>query len=141
MLKHEPLDDGQLREYAPLALAFVGDAVLELVVRTHLVTAARRRMKELHLETVGVVKAENQARLVRQIYNELSEAEQDIIRRGRNARSTPPRNVDPADYGLSNGFEALLGYLYLKGDEERLTYLIEQALLQAERIPDRSVQI
>jgi len=136
LLKYETLDDQQLREYSPLALAFVGDAVLELAVRTHLVSGARKRMKELHLETVEVVKAENQARLVRLIYGELSEAEQDIVRRGRNARSTPPRNVAPADYGLSNGFEALLGYLYLKGDDERLAYLIEQALLRAEKIDD-----
>lgn len=125
---HEPLDDKQLREYSPLSLAFVGDAVLELAVRTRLVTGGRRRMKDLHLETVGVVKAENQARLVRELFPELSTAEQEIVRWGRNARSTPPRNADPADYGLSNGFEALLGYLYLKGDEERLLYLIDRAL-------------
>lgn len=133
MHTHEPLDDNRLREYSPLSLAFIGDAVLELAVRTRLVTGARRRMKDLHLETVEVVKAESQARLVRHLLPEMNEAEQDIIRRGRNARSTPPRNVEPADYGLSNGFEALLGYLYLKGDEERLRYLIEQALAQAEK--------
>ena len=143
MHSHKPLDDKQLREYSPLSLAFVGDAVLELVVRTRLVTGARRRMKDLHLETVGVVKAESQARLVRQLLPELSEAEQDIIRWGRNAHSTPPRNVEPADYQLSNGFEALLGYLYLKGDEERLLYLIDQALAQAEKRadPDLPVQV
>lgn len=124
------MDDKQLREYSPLSLAFVGDAVLELVVRTRLVTGARRRMKDLHLDTVEVVKAENQARVIRQIIEDLSEDEQDIVRRGRNARSTPPRNVNPADYQLSNGFEALLGYLYLKGDEDRLLYLIERALIQ-----------
>ncbi|MGE5391107.1 MAG: Mini-ribonuclease 3 [Deltaproteobacteria bacterium] len=140
---HEPLDDRQLREYSPLSLAFIGDAVLELTVRTRLVTGARRRMKDLHLETVGVVKAENQAKVVRQIIGELSEDEQEIVRWGRNARSTPPRNADPADYALSNGFETLLGYLYLKGEEERLLYLIEQALRQAEgsiHDPDRPVQ-
>lgn len=142
MHTHEPLDDHQLREYSPLSLAFVGDAVLELAVRTRLVTGARRRMKDLHLETVEVVKAESQARLVRHLLPELTEAEQDIVRRGRNARSTPPRNAEPADYALSNGFEALLGYLYLKGDEERLLYLIEQALAQAEKpgSPDQPVQ-
>ncbi len=132
MHTHERLDDKQLREYPPLALAFIGDAVLELAVRTRLVTGARRKMKDLHLETVGVVKAENQARLVRDIMGELSVAEQDIIRWGRNAHSTPPRNANPADYSLSNGFETLLGYLYLKGDEERLLSLVEQALRQAE---------
>lgn len=136
MFRNEPLDDKQLREYSPLALAFIGDAVLELAVRTRLVAGARRRMKDLHLETVGVVKAENQARVVRQIMDELSAEEQEIVRWGRNARSTPPRNADPGDYALSNGFETLLGYLYLRGDEERLIYLIEQALPRAEGLTD-----
>jgi ribonuclease-3 family protein len=85
-------------------------------------------VRQIHLDTVEVVKSENQARIIKQIYDQLTPAEQDIVRRGRNSKSTPPKNADVQEYRLSTGFEALLGYLYLKGDEERLHYLVELAL-------------
>lgn len=117
-----------MREYPSLVLAYVGDAVFELLVRTHMVTMERKKVNELHHDTVELVKAQSQARLARQLYYELSEEEKDIVKRGRNAKSTPPKNADPGDYKLSTGFEALLGYLYLKGDEDRLLYLVSKAL-------------
>ncbi|MGS0765779.1 Mini-ribonuclease 3 [Syntrophomonas curvata] len=128
MLRLETVDEGMLREYPAVVLAYIGDAVFELLVRRHIVTAGRRKVSEIHHDTVELVKAQSQASLTRQLYHELSEEEQDIIKRGRNAKSTPPRHADPGDYKLSTGFEALLGYLYLKGDEERLLYLVNQAL-------------
>lgn len=128
MLTHEPWDEVNLREVPPLVLAYIGDAVFELLVRTNTISAGHRRMKEIHLETVQVVKAETQARIVRQIMDELSEDEQDIVRRGRNTHSNPPKNADMQEYKMSTGFEALLGYLYLKGDEERVLYLVNRAL-------------
>jgi len=128
LLRLETVDEGMLREYPAVVLAYIGDAVFELLVRRHIVTAGRRKVSEIHHDTVELVKAQSQASLTRQLYHELSEEEQDIIKRGRNAKSTPPRHADPGDYKLSTGFEALLGYLYLKGDEERLLYLVNQAL-------------
>jgi len=125
---HEPLDENTLSEYSPLILAYIGDAVYELLVRTRIVSAGNRRIKDIHLDTVQMVKAENQARIIRQITDELTEEEQDIVRRGRNTRSNPPKNADMQNYRMSTGFEALLGYLYLKGDEERLEYLINKSL-------------
>jgi len=125
---HEPWDENNLCEVSPLVLAYIGDAVFELLVRTHIVSAGQRRMKEIHLDTVEMVKAESQARIIRQIIDELSEPEQDIVRRGRNTRSTPPKNADMQAYRMSTGFEALLGYLYLKGDQERLIYLVNKVL-------------
>jgi len=125
---HEPWDENNLREVSPLVLAYIGDAVFELLVRTHIVSAGQRRMKEIHLGTVEMVKAESQARIIRQIVDELSETEQDIVRRGRNTRSSPPKNADMQAYRMSTGFEALLGYLYLKGDQERLIYLVNKVL-------------
>lgn len=125
---HNQLDEKTLGEYSPLMLAYIGDAVLELAVRTHVIMGGKRKIKDIHHDTVEVVKAESQARVIRHLFNNLSEAEQDIVKRGRNVKSTPPRNANPGDYKMSTGFEALLGYLYLKGDEKRLQYLIDQAL-------------
>jgi len=125
LLMHESLDEKTLSQYSPLLLAYVGDAVFELIVRSRLVVAGQRRIRDLHAETVAMVRAENQARLARKLYNHLSEQEQDIVRRGRNTKSTPPKNADMQEYRLSTGFEALIGYVYLKGDQARLAELIK----------------
>ena len=125
---HEPLNENTLNEYSPLILAYIGDAVFELMVRTKIVSAGQGRIKDIHLQTVELVRADHQAYMVRQIFDELSSEEQDIVRRGRNTRSNPPKNADMQAYRMSTGFEALLGYLYLQGDGERLQYLINRAL-------------
>ena len=125
---HEPLNENTLNEYSPLILAYIGDAVFELMVRTKIVSSGQGRIKDIHLQTVELVRADHQAYMVRQIFDELSSEEQDIVRRGRNTRSNPPKNADMQAYRMSTGFEALLGYLYLKGDGERLQYLINRAL-------------
>ncbi len=119
----------QLMQYSPIVLAYIGDAVFELMVRTRMVGTQPRKVRDIHRETVDIVKAESQARALRVIYPELSEQEQDIVRRGRNAKSHPGnRNNDLFDYKLSTGFEALMGYLYLNGDEERLTELVNKVM-------------
>lgn len=120
--------ENDLREYPPAVLAYIGDAVFELLVRTYMVAGGHHKIQVLHTMTVDHVKAENQARIVRGLYDILTEEEQDLIRRGRNVKSTVPKNVDPGDYRLSTGFEALLGYLYLIGDEERLYELVEKSI-------------
>lgn len=124
----KPFDVQDLRQYSPVVLAYIGDAVFELMVRTHLVAGGNRPIKDLHHDAVGVVKAESQARVLRQMMEKLTDEEKEIARRGRNAKSTPPRHAAPGDYHMSTGFEALLGYLYLKGDEERLDELVKMAL-------------
>lgn len=125
---HENVDENLLREYSAVVLAYIGDAVFELMVRTHVVAGGNRRVRDIHHATVEKVKAESQAKVIRGIFDELTEEEKDIVMRGRNAKTTPPKNADPGDYKMSTGFEALLGYLYLKGDEERLSYLVKKAL-------------
>lgn len=122
------VEETTLNEYSPAVLAYMGDAVFELLVRSSMVTSGNRKVKNLHLDTVEKVKAESQARAVRKLYRELNPDEQEIFRRGRNTKSTPPQNADIIDYKMSTGFEALMGYLYLKGDENRLLYLVEKAL-------------
>ncbi len=131
MLMREELADKDIREYSAVALAYIGDAVFELMVRTHILASGRKKIRDIHHDTVGLVKAESQARVIRQLFGELSEEEKDIVRRGRNAKSTPPKHADPGDYGMSTGFEALLGYLYLQGEEDRLFYLVNRALNEA----------
>lgn len=128
MLKFEPLDDLTLRQFSPVVLAYIGDAVFELAMRSMLVLSDRRKIRDVHLDTVARVKASSQARLVRGLFDELLPQEQELVRWGRNAKSPVPRHADTGDYRLSTGFETLLGYLYLNGNSERIDYLIDRAL-------------
>lgn len=122
-------DPQQILQYSPVVLAYIGDAVYELMVRTRVVAGRMKKIRDLHRETVEVVRSESQARVLRDIYPELDEREQDIVRRGRNAKSAPGnRNNDLFDYKMSTGFEALLGFLYLNGEDERLETLVSRAL-------------
>ncbi len=128
MLMHERPDINKLNEYSAVILAYIGDAVFELIVREHTIASGPRKIKDIHHDTVDMVKAKNQAQAIRRLYEELSEEEKDIARRGRNAKSSPPKHADVIEYRMSTGFEALLGYLYLKGDQERLLYLTGKVL-------------
>ncbi|HZK42996.1 MAG TPA: ribonuclease III domain-containing protein [Syntrophomonadaceae bacterium] len=126
MLKHDTVDENILREYSATVLAYIGDAVFELVVRNHVVAKGNRKVKDIHLATVAMVKAESQAQIIKEIFGELTDDEQSVVMRGRNSKSTPPKHTDPKDYAMSTGFEALIGYLYLKGDEARIEELISR---------------
>jgi len=128
LLNFEPLDDKTLRQFSPVTLAYIGDAVFELAVRSRLVLSDRRKIRDVHLDTVARVKASSQARLVRGLFDELLPREQELVRWGRNAKSPVPRHADAGDYRMSTGFETLLGYLYLHGDSERIDYLLNRAL-------------
>lgn len=121
-------DKSDLRDYSPVVLAYLGDAVFELLVRTSMVTGGRRKIKDIHLDTVRIVNAESQAKVIREVFEHLSEEEKDVVRRGKNAKSTPPRHADNGDYRMSTGFEALLGYLYLRGELKRIDQLVRAAL-------------
>jgi ribonuclease III family protein len=114
---------------SPLALAFVGDAVWEVFARKHCLNKGVRKPAELHKTCTRYVSAKAQAKLLEWLYPQLSEKEQEIVRRGRNAKSNHVRkNVDVIVYRYSTGFEALIGYLSGIGDEERLEELITQSL-------------
>ncbi len=128
MLKNDNIIIKDMKDYPPIVLAYLGDAVFELLVRTSMVTGGKRKIKEIHLDTVQIVNAESQAKVLREVFDDLSDEEKDIVRRGRNAKSTPPRHTDNGDYRMSTGFEALLGYLYLKGNTLRIEELVEKAL-------------
>lgn len=115
------------REYSPLPLAYIGDSVYDLFIRTKVIEKGNRHVTDLHKESVKFVKAHSQAESVHAIEDKLTEDEIRVLKWGRNAKSTPPRNADVTDYRYATGFEALLGYLYLEGDEDRLKEVLNMA--------------
>ncbi len=120
------LGEMNLRTYSPLTLAFVGDCIYDLVIRTMLVERYNAPPERLHKEKSGLVKAQTQARMVLALQEELTEEEKDIYRRGRNARPhSTAKNASAADYRKATGLEALYGYLYLSGRTDRLLELVK----------------
>lgn len=107
----------------PLVLAYIGDAVFELFVRLK-VADKTHKVQELHRQVVSYVKAEGQSDILAKWEDILTEEEQQILRRGRNAKGHVPRNTEMITYRRSTGFEALVGYLYLAGRTERLQELL-----------------
>ncbi len=111
---------------SPLSLAFVGDAVFTLEARKRLVEDANRPVNDLHRETVRYVNAASQAQAVKKLLPVLYEEEQAVFKRGRNARTGhTPKNQSEGDYHYATGLEALFGYLYLTGKNERITELFD----------------
>ena len=114
---------------SPLTLAYIGDAVYELYVRNRIICEhTDMPPHKLHLLSIKYVKANAQSNSINYLENELTDDEMAIYKRGRNAKSaTIPKNADIADYRRATGFEALLGFLYLKHNSERLEYLMHSA--------------
>lgn len=118
-----------VRGYSPLALAYIGDGVYDLIIRSVVVERANRPASQLHRLTVQYVKAQAQARIIDGLLPCLTEEEEAVYRRGRNASPhTVTRNASRSDYRKATGFEALIGYLYLKGSTDRLLFLIKQGI-------------
>lgn len=108
-------------QLSPLALAYIGDAVLELYVRRYLIHSGLQNVNTLHKKAVQYVNASTQANLLRNLEESLSEEEMTIAKRGRNAKSGHiPKNADVIDYRFSTGLECLIGFLYLKENYGRL---------------------
>ncbi len=114
---------------SPLQLAYIGDAVYELLVRTYLLKQ-KTPVKKLHNANISYVKAEAQASIVHKLEDSLREKEKRIVKKGRNAKSkTVPRNAKLIDYKYATGFEALFGYLYLTEQDERIDELFEKIIV------------
>ncbi len=127
------LQQQDIRTYSPLTLAYIGDAIFELVVRTVLVDRRNTQPEKLHKAATKVVKAETQALMIEALKEELTEEELAVFKRGRNAKSaTKAKNATISEYRRATGFEALMGYLYLKGDLERMIELIHRGVEKAE---------
>jgi ribonuclease III family protein len=119
----------------PLTLAYIGDAVYDLFIRRRLLEKGHVRVGELHKHAVKYVRARAQAAAVAELHPRLSEEEQDVVRRGRNAKShAAPKGSDAAEYAASTSFETLAGYLYLAGRFDRL----EEVLAAAVRYLDQT---
>jgi ribonuclease-3 family protein len=110
-----------------LELAYLGDTVYDLYVRSHLVEQGGR-VGKMHRQAIRLVCAKAQAAALVRIQDELTAEEADVVRRARNVHQSPPKNADPADYQKATGLEALIGYLYAVGREERLGELLKKAL-------------
>lgn len=114
---------------SPLQLAYVGDAVYELLVRTYLLNIGLN-VNELHKLTTKYVKAKAQADIVHVIEETLSDEEKSYVKKGRNAKThSSPKNADILDYKYATGFECLFGYLYLTGQDLRIREIFDQIML------------
>lgn len=127
LLFHLPNKKPQLMN--PVVLAYIGDAVFELLVRQYLISLPNQKSHHLHREATKFVSAKGQRQVLERWNAHLTEEEADIVRRGRNAKSgTPPKNADAADYRLATALECLVGYLYYEGRTDRLGELIAIAI-------------
>ena len=127
------ISEEKVGQLSPLVLAYVGDTVYDLFIRTHIVAHHDLSVRRLNEHAVAHVRAGAQCATVREMYDMLTEKEQEIFRRGRNAKSAhTPKHAEISEYRDATGFEALLGYLYLSGNETRLSAL----LLAAARVQE-----
>lgn len=123
------LDKPDVRQYSALTLAYIGDAVYEIVIRSYIVGKGNAPVEKLHKRASQLVKAKTQAELIMAIQGQLTEEELAVYKRGRNAKSyTMAKNATMSDYRKATGCEALVGYLYLNGQYGRLTELIHSGL-------------
>ena len=123
------LEDQDLRSYSPLTLAYIGDGDYELIIRTILVKKGNCPVNRLHKKASSLVKAGAQSAIMEVIEEKLTPEELSVYRRGRNAHSpTMAKHATMADYRRATGFEALMGYLYLKEDYTRMLTLIRMGI-------------
>lgn len=123
------LEDQDIRSYSPLTLAYIGDGVYELIIRTILVKKGNCPVNCLHKKASSLVKAAAQSGIMEVIEEKLTPEELSVYRRGRNAHSpTMAKHATMADYRRATGFEALMGYLYLKEEYERMITLIRMGI-------------
>ena len=126
-----PMKEVDIRTYSPLTLAYIGDGIFDLVIRTLVVAKGNTSANQLHRTTSQIVKAHSQAMMAQAIGDVLSPEEEDVYRRCRNAKShTMAKNASVTDYRSATGFEALMGYLYLTRQEDRMMELISYGMEQ-----------
>ncbi len=115
---------GRSKEYSALSLAYIGDCVYEMYVRSYLLGKGNRRVNELHRMATQYVRAKAQAEFYHKIEDILTEDEKAVFHRGRNTKSHPPKNADVIEYKIATGVEALIGYLYIEGKSDRISELM-----------------
>lgn len=125
----ENVEIKDINTYSPLTLAYIGDAIYELIIRTMVISKGDRQVGKLHKESSELVKASTQAEISKSLKDILTEEEERVFKRGRNAKSfTTAKNASMSDYRTATGFEALMGYLYLSHQSDRMLELINTGL-------------
>ena len=115
------LNETDVRSYSPLVLAYIGDCVYDLIIKSMVISDGNKQVHKLHEQTSRYVQASAQSMMMRAMQEELTDEERAVYKRGRNAKSvSPAKNQSITDYRRATGFEALIGYLYLKEDWKRM---------------------
>ena len=123
------MKEGDDNSYSPLTLAYIGDSIYDLIIKSLVINQGNRQVNKLHKETSMYVQASTQSLMMRAMQEELTEEEHAVYKRGRNAKSvSPAKNQSITDYRRATGFEALLGYLYLKKEWKRMLDLVKIGL-------------
>ena len=118
-----------VNSYSPLTLAYIGDSIYDLIIKSLVINQGNRQVNKLHKETSMYVQASTQSLMMRAMQEELTEEEHAVYKRGRNAKSvSPAKNQSITDYRRATGFKALLGYLYLKKEWKRMLDLVKIGL-------------
>ena len=131
-------EEHDIRSYSPLALAFIGDCVYDLVIKSLIIRKENRPVNVMQKETSRLVQASAQSAMMRVMQEHLTEEEHAVYRRGRNAKSvSPAKNQSITDYRRATGFEALIGYLYLKKNYRRIVDLIKTGLVGLEEAEEK----
>lgn len=122
-----------IRTYSPLTLAYIGDSIYDLLIRTMLVEKGNAQVNRLHQRASKLVKATAQKDIIHAIMELLTEEEVGVFKRGRNAKSfTTAKNASVTDYRIATGFEALIGYLYMTEQMDRIFYLVKEGLIRTD---------
>ena len=123
------MEEVDIHTYSPLTLAYIGDSIYDLIIKSLVINQGNKQVNKLHKETSSFVQASAQSLMMRAMQEHLTEEEHAVYKRGRNAKSvSPAKNQTITDYRRATGFEALLGYLYLKKDWKRLLDLVKIGL-------------
>jgi len=131
--KELSLDEMKVHTYSPLALAYIGDSIYDLIIRTYIISKGSKAVGKMHKEASLYVNAKTQAKIYHTIKDILTEEELSVMKRGRNAKSgSKPKNTDLSTYKHATGFETLIGYLYVTKQLERLVALIAKGLKTAQ---------
>lgn len=121
--------EDDVKMLSPLVWAYIGDSVYEMFIRMHLVNSSNAKPHKLHIASIQYVKAKAQADCLKKLQEYLTDEEKEIVRRGRNVQNHHiAKNANVADYAMSTAFEALIGYLYLTKQDERLKEILEKTM-------------
>ncbi len=130
IIKYSNITREELERISPLTLAYLGDTVYESFIREYLIRKCIfLKINDLHKKAIKYVNAKAQSKAIKGLEEILSQEEERVFKRGRNhKKNTSAKNASIIDYRHATGFEALIGYLYLKNDTERLEYIVEKSI-------------